>query len=363
VAGSHSQDPQIYILNRNGELVNQFHQDSVTTTSGFADMTWDGELLWGSGERDVFGINLEGELIRRFPGSANPNSNLTWDPDHEWLWMCGTTTNPTAMTREGQQMRSHNRKGLRIYGLAYWPDDPDGFNLYLGTQDPNLNTAVVYKMHPETGDTIRLAVLGDSLVALGANITSKIDPFSINYITIRNAPPVAGGDAIFVYQLSSNTSWMRITPQEGTLPAHERLDFTFKLFAQEFPRGNYQGQLIFSHNAQPVTPAIPVVMRVDVNSVGGDAPVEIPNQFELTGIHPNPFNAETTVEYALPIASRVNVAVYDLAGRSILLMTTDLMPAGRQSLSLDASAWPSGIYIARLEAGGAAHSIKLACLK
>ncbi len=43
----------------------------------------------------------------------------------------------------------------------------------------------------------------------------------------------------------------------------------------------------------------------------------IPARFQLRQNFPNPFNPQTTIEYALPFESRVNIEIYNLTGQKI----------------------------------------------
>lgn len=79
---------------------------------------------------------------------------------------------------------------------------------------------------------------------------------------------------------------------------------------------------------------------------------ELPSEAALMGNYPNPFNPETTIDYALPQASRVRLAVYDLLGREAAELVDGQRPAGRHSVRFDAANLPGGAYIYRLEAGG-----------
>lgn len=46
------------------------------------------------------------------------------------------------------------------------------------------------------------------------------------------------------------------------------------------------------------------------------------------GNYPNPFRGRTTVQFALPEASHVTLAVYDVLGRQVALLVDGELPAG-----------------------------------
>jgi hypothetical protein len=85
-------------------------------------------------------------------------------------------------------------------------------------------------------------------------------------------------------------------------------------------------------------------------------PGEQPQAYRLYAGYPNPFNPQTTLSYDLPAATKVNLHVYDLAGRLIrTLKQATVEPQGRHQV-----AWygrddsgrrvASGVYFCRLQA-------------
>ncbi|MEL6612168.1 MAG: T9SS type A sorting domain-containing protein, partial [Bacteroidota bacterium] len=101
--------------------------------------------------------------------------------------------------------------------------------------------------------------------------------------------------------------------------------------------GNEGTLFIDSENAR--NPGIAMMSRTGV-----------PSEVALLGNYPNPFAATTTVEYALPQATAVRLTVYDVTGRAVAELVDGTMEAGYHSAAFDASALPSGIYLARLDA-------------
>ncbi len=90
---------------------------------------------------------------------------------------------------------------------------------------------------------------------------------------------------------------------------------------------------------------------------------EIPKVVTLEQNYPNPFNPQTRIEYALPVAARVHLAVYDVTGRPVETLQNGIMPAGAHSVTFDATGLPAGVYVYRLEAAGASISGRMALVK
>lgn len=86
-------------------------------------------------------------------------------------------------------------------------------------------------------------------------------------------------------------------------------------------------------------------------SVEDDFATEQPDGFQLRGNYPNPFNPVTTVQFDLPAAADVSIAVFDLLGREVMVVPAQAMNSGtNQSILLDASELASGIYLYQLRA-------------
>jgi len=85
--------------------------------------------------------------------------------------------------------------------------------------------------------------------------------------------------------------------------------------------------------------------------------------------HPNPFNPATEIRFALPAAATVTLSIHDAAGRRVAtLLAGRHLPAGQHRTEWygrDDAGRPvaSGVYLCRLEAGGAVMSQRLTLLK
>ncbi|RJP74387.1 MAG: T9SS C-terminal target domain-containing protein [Candidatus Zixiibacteriota bacterium] len=92
-------------------------------------------------------------------------------------------------------------------------------------------------------------------------------------------------------------------------------------------------------------------------------PEAVPVDYVLAPAHPNPFNPVTALGFRLPATGYVSVRVYDTAGREIRTLVEGWREAGSHEVTFDASGLPSGIYFARLSAGGKTQVQKLILLK
>jgi hypothetical protein len=79
--------------------------------------------------------------------------------------------------------------------------------------------------------------------------------------------------------------------------------------------------------------------------------------------YPNPFNARTRFEFALPEASPVEICIYDIMGRLAERIDCGYLESGRHSVAWDASRLASGVYFANMAAGSYNSTDRLVLLK
>jgi hypothetical protein len=75
---------------------------------------------------------------------------------------------------------------------------------------------------------------------------------------------------------------------------------------------------------------------------------------------PNPVRDDAVIRYSLPGSQNVSLTVFDLQGRLVArLLDGVLQPAGPHEVSVQAGRWRPGVYLYRLEAGGASATRKM----
>ena len=85
-----------------------------------------------------------------------------------------------------------------------------------------------------------------------------------------------------------------------------------------------------------------------VNVANEDIDRGLPEAFELGGNYPNPFNPVTTINFNVPEASEVTLAVYDALGRQVSVLIQGVVSAGRQEVQFEAGNLPTGTYFYKL---------------
>lgn len=85
----------------------------------------------------------------------------------------------------------------------------------------------------------------------------------------------------------------------------------------------------------------------------GDRP-EIPDELSVRAF-PNPFNASSTIEFALPAAENVTLTIFDVIGREVTGLLDTRLTAGRHSVHWNSHNSASGKYFIKLTAGSRAQ--------
>ena len=83
-----------------------------------------------------------------------------------------------------------------------------------------------------------------------------------------------------------------------------------------------------------------------------DGSTETPVAFGILANYPNPFNPSTQITFAIPSDQTVRLTIYNLLGVRVATLIDRAITAGGHTATWDATGMPSGLYFARLEAGG-----------
>ena len=96
-------------------------------------------------------------------------------------------------------------------------------------------------------------------------------------------------------------------------------------------------------------------------STVASAPIQ--KKFELSKPYPNPFNPVATISFTIPNSGQVNIKIFDITGRELTVLINERMHAGINAVKWDASDYPSGVYLVRMESGNFTKTQKLILMK
>jgi len=91
-------------------------------------------------------------------------------------------------------------------------------------------------------------------------------------------------------------------------------------------------------------------------------------EYGLSQNHPNPFNPETTIEYALSASGQVSVVIYNMVGQVVRTLVDEHQQASKYEVVWDARdelgrPVSGGIYFCRLTAGEFSETRRMVFLK
>jgi hypothetical protein len=133
----------------------------------------------------------------------------------------------------------------------------------------------------------------------------------------------------------NQTEWQQHSYSLAGYPANEtaHIRFWFESDNTGSAEGWYVDDVILLDQAEPVT---------------NSGSTTIPRTLTLSPSYPNPFNSRTTIEFGLPKATQVTLALYDITGRRVATLVNEQRPAGTYRVSWQPLDLSSGLYFIQL---------------
>jgi hypothetical protein len=89
----------------------------------------------------------------------------------------------------------------------------------------------------------------------------------------------------------------------------------------------------------------------------------IPLDYRLFEPYPNPFNAQTTIEFSLPLKDVMTIKVHDISGGEVRSIVHGIFDSGEHKVHWNASNLSSGIYFIRMESRHFVDTKKISLIK
>lgn len=196
-----------------------------------------------------------------------------------------------------------------------------------------------------------------------ANIDNELSRVNIGLIKMVNAPrenpylkPARTGAniiATLTFRIDDVTlDAVEFTSYKTTAPVHD-LMFVYNEYVDGVPH---------------VRELYPELAGSTVALSARTPTAALPKEFALMQNVPNPFNPSTMVSFALPVASKVNLSVYNVLGQHVKVLVDNEMNAGVHSVTWDGTdnsgrTVASGVYFYKLRAADFTATKKMMMLK
>ena len=154
-----------------------------------------------------------------------------------------------------------------------------------------------------------------------------------------------------VYQGGPGTDWLTVKPPLGVVAPAGSAELDVLLDATGLAEDDYWADIVLATN-DPANPTLTIPVSMTVTTwVGVDG--DIPLATVFFGAVPNPFNPMTNLHFSLPRETRVDLKIYDVAGRLVRTLISGSRPAGLNEVRWNGKddagqEIASGTYFARL---------------
>ncbi len=209
---------------------------------------------------------------------------------------------------------------------------------------------------PSVGEEFVVNVrLADFVAVKGYGLQIAYDADQLTFVEARTDQPL-GGSAFATPQVLADQAGVLTVAAHGDVVSDGELML----------RLVFRPTTEIAHTTLEITDSQTYDRALGFNRLALPAPVALqtrPAVFSLAANYPNPFNPQTTIQYALPQAADVGLTVYNVLGQPIRTLVAEHQAAGRYAVEWDATndsgqSVSSGMYFYRLQAGGDFLDIK-----
>jgi hypothetical protein len=199
---------------------------------------------------------------------------------------------------------------------------------------------------------IDASVDGGSVYVVSNHYEGTVTPWTESGLNWNNAPIIAGNPLSTAPQGGVSVgSWVELEVTSA-ITGNGIYNFGMQTTSSDAvyyssKEGGHAPELVIQVDS--IILAIPRVAAANENSA-------LPEKFGLSSNYPNPFNSQTTIEYALPRENAVRLVIFDILGRSVRTLVDATQPAGYKRILWDGKAdsgvnASSGVYFYQLQMG------------
>jgi len=293
---------------------------SYKITANEVIVTYDNAFVSGGSATEFVSFQVVMQKVGTSGGTPNSLITVQYDFDHtgaDFITMYNNNTLPTHLV------------GMEFLNSA---------SNYATYRFKTSNTLVA--SGPLFGSPLAVAFGPDNtlLPVELASFSSSVNGSSVNlnWSTVTEL----NNSGFDIERKTASSSWVKVGFIQGTGTTNSSQNYSFT--DNNLPSGNYSYRL----------------KQVDYNgnyeyfNLSGEVNIGVPEKFELSQNYPNPFNPSTKIAYSLPFESKVEIKLYDMMGREVMILENSVQTAGYHSVVLNASLLSSGAYFYKITANG-----------
>lgn len=207
------------------------------------------------------------------------------------------------------------------------------------------------------GDTFSLFLTTTLVKDLAsATIQLSYNPLMLNYIGARTSTTASGFSLSYAYLGSGVIQIVLSGTQSLTIDSAKIVEIIFIASSVIGQTTVGVQHAVLISGTQVRLPVNYVVNgEVNIGTTESKEEVCLPSVFSLYQNYPNPFNPITIIKYQLPVASKVEVKIYNILGQEVKTLVDEIQDAGYKSVEWHSTNnfeknVASGVYFYRIEA-------------
>ncbi|MFC2150469.1 T9SS type A sorting domain-containing protein [Calditrichota bacterium] len=352
---------KFYVLHEDLSVMVEVDQPLAEERSCIQDFTLRGDTLWMVVGDYFCAMGLYGDSLYSWQHEVDEVGGtvigLAYDSEQDQFWAVGIRGNIFGISMDGEQEAEIESVQERIFGLAYHPNDIDGYSLWALSEGED--GALIFKYSTENYESRFVTELPTgSLNSIRSMFICE--DYSQDYPVLISCN---SNDRLGIWAIDARLTWLELDQKSGQIGTNESenltLIFTDPLGMQDI----YSGEIVFEHNGRGGVVSLPLCLEINENAVSDDRDPQVPVEFNITSLYPNPFNSQLNIEYILPAVSDVRVGLYDLSGRLSKEIEIGQQSAGSHAAVIDGADLVSGVYLVKLNAGDASMVRKVVLVK
>jgi len=174
-------------------------------------------------------------------------------------------------------------------------------------------------------------------------------PFDVMSLTLEeNLYTTVAEEATLEWQLDNLPEHISLTllDTETNTETHLTEDESLTFYTDE--KGSFSASYSGPVSPYPVVGEPRFMMNVTYGALSQEPQPILPRDFVLHPIYPNPFNPSAMIAFDLPALSHTRIDVYDVNGRHIDQLLSQMMKPGTHHYTWEPTDMASGIYLIQL---------------